>query len=246
MKRVQDLTSFDEIVKFVKACYNIEDKLQDEIINMGTLLFNPRKDELRERKRKIKKNLNEIRDNMEWCRKQIYEFTTFEKDLFLPFMKDYLSLVEKEKYELMLNIEEMDFAMALATKTYPLNLFGDNYNIITTQENRELLIDSKDSWGLADVDDIDDFLDNISDGKYICLEDEDYYTLIDGYSLAEEFENYPYLFDLGKKIVNMRLMDPSLSDSEVLDSILNDLRKRIDTVNKNRNKIREFKMPTLK
>ncbi len=222
----ESLATFEDIVAYINECYKTQENLESALDEIGILVFSSRRLEMKDRKRTLKNRLRNVREDVRECRSALINYTTFDKGVFLPFLRDYLSLVEGERYGLILGIEELEYVMALVSKTYPLNLYGDNYNIVTTEENKEVLMNSKGSWGCADIDDIHEYLGNLDNDRYICLKDSDKYSLLDGINLSDKFAKYPYLYDLAGKIVNMRLMDPNLSDSEVLDNILNDLRDK--------------------
>lgn len=218
-------TSAKDIRDYISECVRVSNNLSLELEEMSIGFFNPRKEELKRRKKEIKEHLKKIRKNIKTCYAMLEEYTTFAKDLLLPFLKYYLSLKEGEKYGLLYDVEEFDYTMALATKTFPLNLFGGNYNIITTDSNCKILEESKDSI-FGDTDDIEDFLDNCPDFKYLCLEDNSSYTLLEGMNLAEDFKKYPYLYDLANELIDIKLNDPSISDRERLDIVLNELKEK--------------------
>lgn len=221
-----DFTSSQGIRDYLNECARVENNLEKELNEMYIGLFSPKRHELKKRKAVIKSRLKRIRNNIRLCLNLLEKYTTFNDDIFLPFLRDYLSLKEDEKYELLLDVEELNFGMALITKTYPLNLYGDHYNIVTTEENRDILMECQDSCSFADIDDINDYLENLDNDKYICLEDSNCYTLLDGLDLSSDFENYPYLFDVANELVDMKLANPDMCDEERLESILDALRKK--------------------
>lgn len=221
-----DFSSAQGIRDYMNECFKVESRLEQEIDDMFISFFNPERHKLKKRRKVIKNRLKKIRNNVKMCKRLLENYTTFDADIFLPFLRDYLTLKENENYEILLDVEELDFGMAIATKTYPLNLYGTHYNIVTTEENYEILEDNQDSWSLADIDDIDDYLDNLDNDKYVCLEDEDEYTLLCGMKLDSDFKSYPYLYDVANELVDLKLSNPDMSDEERLESVLDKLRKK--------------------
>lgn len=232
MNEYLNFSSLEGIKSYLNECFRIISELESEMDDMIINIYNPKRHKLKKRRRIIKKRLKGIRANVRTLKNLLEDYTTFDRDIFLPFLREYLTIKECENYELLLDVEEMDLGMALATKTYPLNLYGDHYDIVTTDYNKEILEDAQDSWSLADIDDVDDFLSNLDDDKYICLEESDAYTLLDGLKLNEDFSSYPYLYDLATELIDMKLSNPRISDKERLENVLNDLRYKSPRKNK--------------
>lgn len=216
MNEYLNFSSAQGIRDYLNECFRVANELETKMDEMFISIFNPERHKLKKRRKVIKSRLKGIRDNIRVAKDILENYTTFDSDIFLPFLCEYLTLKEHEKYELLLDVEEMDFGMAIVTKTYPLNLYGSHYNIVTTDYNCEILEDSTDTWSFADTNDIDDFLSYLDDDKYICLEDSDCYTLLNGVSLDSDYDRYPYLCDLANELIDMKLSNPDISDEERL------------------------------
>ncbi|MDE6292519.1 MAG: hypothetical protein K2L98_02430, partial [Bacilli bacterium] len=154
-------------------------------------------------------------------------YTVFEKEMFLKFLTKYLSLKEGEVYVLMDNVVEDDFAMAVATKTYPLNVFSVQYNIVTSVHNK-FALESQGSHGSCGgtTDNITDYLLGCADGKFVCLKNCSVYSLLAGTKLRKCFSKYPYMRDLAFELVDLKLQNPFISDDERLNKVLGDLQKK--------------------
>lgn len=212
-----------DIKKYLEICSAQYDMIDKYIKNSSISFFSA------ERK-KLKKQLKEINSNIKIAVKKLESCTIFERNSFLQFLKEYLTLIEGEKYVLLDNVQEDDFLMAYATNTYPLNLFSNYYNIITTTSNAEKLkMAKKHGMTGGDTDDIKDFLSVCENRKYICLEKTDNYSLLDGTTLNKDFSAYPYLLNLAYELIDLKLERSELSDKERLNFILSKLQENKKT-----------------
>lgn len=169
--------SVSDIKLYLELCYEQYDKINKYMKNSSLGFWSSERKE-------AKKQLRQIKLNIKSTLAELESLSTFDSASFLLFLKDYLSIVEGEKYVLLDNVQEDNFTMAIATHTYPLNLFSNYYNIITTVSNAEELQMQKD-YGMTggDTDDIGEFLSVCDDEKYICLEDDESYSLLYGTTL---------------------------------------------------------------
>lgn len=221
MNNYNSFTCSEDIKRYLELCKSSQEKIFKELDSMPNGFLNFTNAELRTRKKELKSRLKQLRVNMSASQDLFEKYTTFDSDIFLPFLVSYLSLKENEQYALIEDIEEDNFALAIATDTYPFNLFGECYNVITTVSNEEK-INKQESFGMCfgDTDDIDDFLSVCEDKKYICLQSYDEYTLLDGINLDSDFNKYPYLLDLAYELVDLKLSNPDLGDKDRLNAML--------------------------
>lgn len=215
-----------DIKLYLELCYEQYDKIDKYIKNSSIGFWSSERKEAKKQLRQIKLNIKSVLDELE-------SLSTFDCNSFLLFLKDYLSIVEDEEYVLLDNVQEDDFIMAIATHTYPLSLFSNNYNIITTVSNAKELQMQKD-YGMTggDTDDIEEYLSVCDDEKYICLEDDESYSLLDGTTLDEDFSSYPYLLDVAYELVDLKLKKSELTDEELFNIILSEAKT---------NKLRSYK-----
>ena len=110
---------------------------------------------------------------------------------------------------------------------YPIDLFSKKYNIVATVHNKKRL-EKQESNGSSggNTDDIKDYLSVCKDGRYLCLRDEPFYSLLNGVKLKKSFSKYPYMHELAYDLVDMKLANPLMDDDERLDRILNNLQKK--------------------
>lgn len=146
---------------------------------------------------------------------QFFTFaTTFSEKLFLPFIRDYLSYREKEKYVVLDAIEENS---AISYKTIPHHHAKSSYTIITTPENKQKI--DKQNQMLGNFYSIKDYLSKQTDRKYICLDTSSHYTLLQGEALHPSYIKYFYLKNLGYDLVDLKLQNPFLNDSNRIEML---------------------------
>lgn len=205
-----------DIKLYLELCYEQYDKIDRYIKRTTFEFFSSERKEAKKQLRQVELNIRKTLSNLE-------SLSTFDCDSFLPFLKDYLSIVEDEEYVLLANVQEDDYIMAMVTHTYPLSLFSDYYNIITTASNAEKLQMQKVSGTTdADTDDIRKYLSVCDDEKYICLKSKERYSLLNGTALNKNFSSYPYLLDVAYKLADLKLKKSELTNEARLNIILSE------------------------
>lgn len=220
-------TCSKDVKTYLDLCREKENMILEELNCFPIGLFNPERKELKKRKKDLKLGLKQLRTDITFFQNLFKQYTTFGSNLFLPFVAMYLTAKENEEYVLVADVQEDDAMLAMATHTYPNNFFGKNYNIITTHSNGQKLL-NQNSTGLCggDTDDIHDFLLVCKDKKYICLEQKDRYTLLDGINLVDSYHYYPYLLDTAYELIDLKFSDANLGDSDRLNKILSYVKKK--------------------
>ena len=216
----KELPSSKAIKDYIAFCEQEYERISSEIDAIPTKLFGHRRKESKIQKKELKTQLRGLRKNISDWLFILEDCVTFERYQFLSFLTKYLSIVEKEQYISMKGVQE-ESAFIPTYRYYLFDLFNDKYDIITTLDNYDKLSNQDRSFcGTADTDDIETYLEACENKRFICLEVEDKYTLLDGTSLAEEFREYPYLYDLAYEIIDLKLSNPSLSNDEIFNMIL--------------------------
>ncbi len=159
----------------------------------------------------IRNNIIEARAKIKYCYSIFNKYTTFDKETYFDFLVKYLSKVEQEEYCVSEQIEENTFPFL--TEELDIKFFNNYYYVITTNDNMSLFKDNK-------IDDIDDYLSNIKDNKYICLESDDTYSLLNKDQLLLEYERYPYLKDIAFSLIDIKLKNPNITDKERIDMVI--------------------------
>lgn len=223
----------DKIIECNLREIEITDTLKKYYNKLNTYpLFDPNKKiikkEIKDLKNKLK-TINKIRNK---CNNIFTDLTTFDTITLLKFLTKYISIIEKEDYVLLDNIEIEDYRLIPTGKTIIPYFDTETYHIITTKSNSELLKDNEtESWFTDSVsDDIDEYLSVIKDNKYICIEDYKELFILNNGKLDEDFRKYPYIEKVGYQIVDLKLKNPELDDETILNTILNNtniIKKRL-------------------
>ncbi len=249
MYNYKGFTCAQDILIFLDTCREEEEQISKKLESMQIKLFDSNRKELKKERKELKEQLATIKAKIQRCLGIFEDATTFEKDVFLKFLAKYLSLKEREVYVLMDEVVEDDFGMAVATGryhksliygslldnsymavamgVYPLDLFSKKYNIVASIHNKKRL-ENQGSTGSCGghTDDIKDYLSVCKDGKYLCLRDDAFYSLLNGVKLKKSFSKYPYMHELAYDLVDMKIENPLMDDEERLNIILNNLQKK--------------------
>ncbi len=118
--------------------------------------------------------------------------TTFKKEEFLEFLVKYLSINEQQEYILIPNISFVsEDILNQCLKT-------ENYNLIIEKEDYEKTIGNSDFTNK--------FILNLLQNPYILLKDDEKYSFFSecglGINMREEFQKFPYLFNIAQRIYN--------------------------------------------
>lgn len=175
-------------------------------------------------------------------RKESYldNLCTFDFNTVTNFIAQVLSIIENEKYESTdIELEDSFTTYVLVGKVFmpQTHTIDESVCLITTMENAKQISDLYDEEDISDSDDIEN---SIQDGKYILLPLDDEYTIFD-YRTQQVPEKltqaYPYLSDIVCYLINLRLTNPELSDSQVADLALQQIpEKYSELVKKKKNK----------
>ncbi len=222
-----NFTCTKDIFIYLNLCREEQADVERRLDEIVIKLFDPNRKELKQERKELKQRLKTIKYKIEKCIDLLESETIFKRDIFLKFLAKYLSLREGEEYVLMDDVVEDDFTMALATKTYPLDITSTEYNVITSARNKASL-DSQGKNGSCGgtTDDITEYLLGCKDGKFICLKNDSTYSLLRGASLKGCYSKFPYLRELAFELVDLKLQNPNMSDIERLNKVLNELQKK--------------------
>lgn len=249
MYNYMGFTCSQDILIYLDMCREEEAQISENLDSIQIKLFDPNRKDLKKERKALKDKLKTIRSKIQKSLDIFEEATTFEKDIFVKFLAKYLSLKEREVYVLKENVVEDDFGMSVATGryqkrliygsllddtcmaaamgVYPTDLFSKKYNIIASVNNKKKL-EEQESCGSSggNTDDIKDYLSVCKDGKYLCLRDMSFYSLLNGVNLKKCFAKYPYIRDLAFELIDLKLQNPFMSDEERLNKVLGDLQKK--------------------
>ncbi len=223
-----ELKTIDDL-KFIINKYTNEEKEllieEEKLLNEldYTFLLSTKRKRIRNLAYEKRNEINKTKYIKERYFNMFSELTTFDSNLLYPFLIEYLSNIENEKYILITGIKENIYPLSNIANYFDLNIFDIHFDIITTFENKKRL----DKFGNFENDDIYDQLYLLKDNKYICFDHNDKQTLLNGPELTIDLLNFPYIKDVAYSLIEKKLEDPNISDSIRLDSILHKEKKLI-------------------
>lgn len=226
-----DLKSYDELIMTIREergrISSIKDRLDE-------LSINPFSKDRFER-RKLKRMLEKIRSRIEDYKEVIDDATTFKRYKLLNFFCEYLSLTERENIVVtkFTEVEENDnystgityVALGSTLKNPGLTTLGfmnmmdedeeeTHYYVVSNEETSQALKYTFDN----DMDAAIDEVDNVR-----CFyETEQIIHLADGTRLEDKYLVYPQLNAVFKRLVDLFLQYPDLSDEERFKKIIDE------------------------
>lgn len=203
------LQSYEDMVVFLENLNNERKVINSQLSVMGISLFN---DEIKFNKKRLKRRLKEMKHIFNYFDDLIKEYTTFDSDILLPFLAEYLSKNTDTKY---INCRGEE---AVWRGKYWVYYY---YNFIYPV--KDILKFRARGYNIDETLDYDSLKDK-SSGRFICLGEYSKYTLMDLNGLTEYFKDFPELNDVVKKLIDLKLLYPNMSDEERLTRVLSNVK----------------------
>lgn len=202
----RELRSFDDIenyLHFIETEYN---KSYDDLnsIVIGTFEIKGKKSK-EEQKRDLRGQLLTYVRTYEHYDRFLKDATTFRRQDFIRFLADYFTIVYGRKYVVKSGIKDGKQLQSVIT-----------YDLVISEDDLDRF--SSDSKVLESLD-----FKSLFDSCHDCcllLNDSLKFTLLDGKNLSEDFEDFPELMAAGRRLVDLKLSNPEMSDQKRLMSIL--------------------------
>lgn len=195
------LQNYDDIMNYLDNLNSERKNINSQLAVMGISLFNA---ESREKKSKLKKRLKEIKHIFKYFDGLFSEYTTFDKNILLPFLAEYLSKNTDTKY-----ITCKGVSSVFTGKVWLYSYYNFIYPV------KDILIFKQKGYDIDDDISYSD-LESSTDSRIIALNDYDSYTLMNLEGLLDEFSAFPELKDVVIRLIDMKLIYPEMSDEERL------------------------------
>lgn len=141
------------------------------------------------------------------CDKFLKDSTTFRRQDLVRFLVDYFSVVYNKKYV---------FESGVTDKKQNNPVIS--YDLIVSEED---LIRFKGDKDILRSVNFEEFFDRCND-CCLLLDNSLKFTLLDGVELSSDFKDFPELMAVVRKLVNLKLSNPEMSDQRRLMIILSD------------------------
>lgn len=192
--------SYEEIMQYLNDCAVEEINISRRISDIGFAPFDAGKAELKERLKKIKKEFK-------FYDRFIRSATTFDTDLLASFLSEYLSKHTDSRF--LVCKSEKSESCGRSYAHYDLKYICSATDVMKLQIG-DINVDSR-----IDFDTIQRNLDD----RYIVLIEENSYSLMGCNGLCDSFESFPELLEVGKKLVDLKIAYPMMSDEERLATV---------------------------
>lgn len=193
--------SYDEIKNYLCSCAVREEEIAKRLSEIGFQFFN-------EEKRELRNQLKELKKEFKYYNKYIQSATSFDIDLLTSFLVDYLSKNTDTRY-LACKAEKVESCGR--TSSY------SKYRFICSATDAMIL--QINGVNLDEYVSYSSINDNLED-RYIRLNEDYYSSLLGCDGLTGDFKNFPELLEVGKKLVDLHIAYPMMSDEERLSKVL--------------------------
>lgn len=195
------LQSYDDIMDFLDNLNCERRIINSQLAVMGVSLFDA---EAREKKNYLKKRLKEMKHIFKYFDRLFVEYTTFDREILLPFLAEYLSKNTDTKY-VVTKGEDMVFC----GKYYSYDYYYFIYPV------KDILSFKCKGYNIDDCLDYDS-LKNKASRNFLCLESYSSYNLMNLDGLVKPFSEFIELRDIAIKLINLKLLYPGMSNEERL------------------------------
>ena len=225
---------YQDIKDFIGLCEEERKETQERIVEMeksldlGFIESIKRSKELKEIRKKLvqdQKKRKELDKKISFCNKKLESYSNFDIKKFTKFLIDYLSLMENEEYVLIKRFEEEEHYFGGSGLQPDVNHYHD---VITTRSNANKFRRRRSSVS----EPFENYVEDCDNKNYICFMSGfgccSFNELNSGYIHNNSFQ-FPYLADLERQCVDLRLANPNMSDDDILETMLSNCKKEVDS-----------------
>lgn len=196
-----DFKSYEEIMNYLSQCVVEERNISRRLSEIGVSFFD-------EEKKGLKRRLKSLKEKFKFYNKFIENATTFDPDLLSSFLVTYLSKNTDSRY-LVCKVERIESIGRSISHTY--------YRFVCSA--KDILRLQIAGINVDKLIDFDDIRNNLQD-RYIMINESNDYALMGCNGLCSSFESFPELLEVGKKLVDLHIAYPMMSDDERLAKVL--------------------------
>lgn len=205
-----NIQNFDDIISRIEEYRQTYQELSDEFDGIKISLFDTEKDYKKRRKSLLKESLTELKEKFSYLDNIIIELTSFDANLIIPFVTEYLSRNTFERY-LTMNVKRVEYYGRSTQVDY-------YYFICNVKDVLGYQVSGYNPDGVYDYS-IKDELSN----TFIHVMQKSSYNLMSADGLTSGFKNFPELLEAARRIINLRLSNPRLGEEECLNLALGGL-----------------------
>lgn len=221
IKEVLNINNYDDIIARLSDYRREYQKLSDDFNNIKISFWDTstHKNLLKEQKIEIKQKLENLKDKLNTLNELLKQVTAFPTSILIPFITEYLSKNTFERF--------------LAIKAQRVEYYGrgtniEDYIVIgNTEDILTLYVSNYNPDSKLELNVTQSFQHN-----YICLLEQEKYSLVNADGLIGGFKNFPELEEAARRIINLRLENPLIGEEECLDKTLSGLQNN-EATNKN-------------
>lgn len=204
----KNLKSYEDIFNYLEYLNKEYDKTFSELnsITINVLDLSGKKAK-EEHKKDLMGRLIHYVSSYEECDRFLKDATTFRRQDIIRFLVDLFSVLYGKKYVVQCGIRDKKQVESVIT-----------YDLIISENDLSRFNGEKNV--IKDVD-LAALFDNCSD-CCLLLDNSVKFTLLDGVDLSPDFEDFPELMVAVRRLVDLKLVNPEMSDQKRLLTVLND------------------------
>lgn len=207
------LRTFDDIIDYLSYLERKYAQIEKKLSELKIGFFSADKKKLKAKKAKMEAELDRISDTYDYYDKLFSESTTFARKDLSSFLTKYFALVYGKTYEV--QREVYDTSESKYAKTCDFIASSEDFS----------RIDKK--YDLTKQVNMDKVMELCKD-DCICLGGTKTHVLLADSEMHSDFSAFPEIIEAAKKLINVKLSHPNLTDKERLDYVLKEMATDIE------------------
>lgn len=199
------LKTYDDIVNYLSFIEGKYRETEEELSNIKIGLFTADKTKLKARKAKLEEDLEKYTDIYDYYDILFREATTFERRDFSLFIARYFSVVFGKSYEVQCGVRDVTESK-----------YAKMCDFVASTEDLEKLEKKYDLNGNVKMGEI------IAECEDTCLYlgGTSRHRIFEDSELNSDFAEFPEILEAGRRLIDLKLSDPELSDQKRLMMVL--------------------------
>lgn len=202
------LRTYDDIVDYLSFIEEKYKQVEEELSEIKIGVFTRGKADLKAKKQKLEKELERYTDIYDYYDNLFREATTFERKDFSEFIAKYFSVVFGKTYEVQRGVRDISESK-----------YAKQCDFIASTEDFEKLDKKYDLNGPVKMSNV---IEECSD-TCLYLGGTSKHTIFDDSELNSDFADFPEILEAGKRLIDLKLLNPGLSDKKRLMIVLRNI-----------------------
>ncbi len=202
------LKTFEDVMNYLSYLEKKYEKIENELKELKIGFFSAEKKQMKAKKSKMLEELDRISNLYDQYDKLFKDATTFERKDLAPFLAKYFTLYYGKTYEVQYGVRDTSESK-----------YAKSCDFIASSEDFARI---DKNYDLETPINLDDVL-NLCKDNCLSLGGSKAHTLLADSELNSEFSAFPEIIEVAKRLINIKLANPSLNDKQRLEVAIRDI-----------------------